>query len=180
MAAPSKWSTQRDFDVERIRRDTRRDDHPDLGAYVDELTATIASSSRRNRSVDAALLFVDVSGYTALTERLSALGRVGSETLTDIVNTCFERLIDDVIAGDGHVVRFGGDALFIAFIGPGRLERAAETAVGDAAHDPRPAGDPGARWPGSAVTVDRPPSRRPPCCIAGRVRGPRWCRTAPR
>ncbi len=105
------------------------DDHSDLGAYVDGLTATIASSSRRNRSVDAALLFVDVSGYTALTERLAALGRVGSETLTDIVNTCFERLIDDVIAGDGHVLRFGGDALFIAFIGPDRLERAADTAV---------------------------------------------------
>ena len=106
-----------------------RDDHPDLGAYVDGLTATTASSSRRNRSVDAALLFVDVSGYTALTERLAALGRVGSETLTDIVNTCFERLIDDVFAADGHVLRFGGDALFIAFVGPERLERAAETAL---------------------------------------------------
>ncbi len=106
-----------------------RDDHSDLGAYVDELTATTAPSSRRNRVVDAALLFVDVSGYTALTERLAALGRVGSEMLTDIVNTCFERLIDDVIAADGHVLRFGGDALFIAFIGPDRLDRAAETAV---------------------------------------------------
>ena len=93
------------------------------------MTATTASSSRRNRSVDAALLFVDVSGYTALTERLAALGRVGSETLTDIVNTCFERLIDDVFAGDGHVLRFGGDALFVAFVGPQRLERAADTAL---------------------------------------------------
>lgn len=108
---------------------SRGDDHADLGAYVDGLTATISLSSRRNRSVDAALLFVDVSGYTALTERLSTLGRVGSETLTDIVNTCFERLIDDVIAGNGHVLRFGGDALFIAFIGPDRVGRAAATAM---------------------------------------------------
>ncbi len=100
-----------------------------LGAYVDELTATLASSSRSNRSIDAALLFVDVSGYTALTERLSTLGRVGSEALTDIVNRCFERLIDDVIAGGGHVLRFGGDALFVAFTGPRRLERAADTAL---------------------------------------------------
>ena len=100
-----------------------------LGAYVDGLTATLASSLRNNRSIDAALLFVDVSGYTALTEQLSTLGRVGSETLTDIVNRCFERLIDDVIAGDGHVLRFGGDALFVAFTGPGRLERAADTAL---------------------------------------------------
>ena len=100
-----------------------------LGAYVDGLTATLASSSRNNRSIDAALLFVDVSGYTALTERLSTLGRVGSETLTDIVNRCFERLIDDVIAGGGHVLRFGGDALFVAFTGPRRLERAADTAL---------------------------------------------------
>ena len=101
----------------------------EFGAYVDELTATTATSSKRNRSVDAALLFVDVSGYTALTERLSALGRVGSETLTDIVNSCFERLIDNVIAGGGHVLRFGGDALFVAFIGPGRVEQASDTAL---------------------------------------------------
>jgi len=100
-----------------------------LGAYLDELTATLASSSQNDRSIDAALLFVDVSGYTALTERLSTLGRVGSETLTDIVNTCFEGLIDEVIAGGGHVLRFGGDALFVAFTGPGRLQRAADTAL---------------------------------------------------
>ena len=105
-----------------------------LGAYVDELSATFASApsagaSGRHRIINAALLFVDVSGYTALTERLSMLGRVGSETLTDIVNTCFEGLIDEVTAGGGHVLRFGGDALFVAFIGPGRLERAAETAL---------------------------------------------------
>ncbi len=148
--------------LEDAHDETLPRDHSDLGAYVDELTATIVSSSRRNRSVDAALLFVDVSGYTALTERLSSLGRVGSETLTDIVNSCFERLIDDVIASDGHVLRFGGDALFIAFIGPDRLERAGRYSAGDAAHDPRPAGDPGTRRPGATVTVDRPSSRRPP------------------
>jgi class 3 adenylate cyclase/tetratricopeptide (TPR) repeat protein len=77
----------------------------------------------------AALLFADISGYTRLTERLAASGRAGAEVVTQVVNECFTALITEVAVGGGDVVRFGGDALFVAFAGDDRVARAAGTAA---------------------------------------------------
>jgi class 3 adenylate cyclase len=59
----------------------------------------------------AAVLFADISGFTALTERLAAEGPAGAEQLTRLLNTYFGRLIDIVTAHGGDVVKFAGDAL---------------------------------------------------------------------
>jgi class 3 adenylate cyclase/tetratricopeptide (TPR) repeat protein len=59
----------------------------------------------------AAVLFADISGFTALTERLAAQGPAGAEQLTRLLNTYFGRLIDIVGAHGGDVVKFAGDAL---------------------------------------------------------------------
>ena len=59
----------------------------------------------------AAVLFADISGFTALTERLAARGCEGAEQLTGLLNTYFGRLIDIVSAHGGDVVKFAGDAL---------------------------------------------------------------------
>ena len=69
------------------------------------------------RTIDATLLFADVSGYTRLSERLSLRGREGSERLTEVINGCFSTLIDHVSDFGGDVLRFGGDALLCAFVG---------------------------------------------------------------
>ncbi len=98
----------------------------DLEPYVPRLGR---SSQRRFTSVPAALVFADVSGYTRLTERLSVLGRVGAEAISGVVNECFARLIREVHAVGGEVLRFGGDALFIAITGPDRVHRAALAAA---------------------------------------------------
>ncbi len=98
----------------------------DLEPYVPRLGR---SAPRGFSSVPAALVFADVSGYTRLTERLSVLGRVGAEVIAGVVNECFTRLIHEVHAAGGEVLRFGGDALFIAITGPDRVRRAALTAV---------------------------------------------------
>jgi len=79
-------------------------------------------------SIDATLLFADVSGYTALTERLAVLGRAGAEAVTAAVNRCFELLVGCVLDQQGDVLRFGGDALFVAFEGDDRLARALSAA----------------------------------------------------
>jgi class 3 adenylate cyclase/tetratricopeptide (TPR) repeat protein len=73
--------------------------------------------------VAATLLFADVSGYTALTERLATLGRAGAEIVTDTINACFTKLITAAASFGGDVLRFGGDALFIAFTGDDRVAR---------------------------------------------------------
>jgi class 3 adenylate cyclase len=77
----------------------------------------------------AALMFADISGYTRLSERLAAQGRVGAEIITTVVNECFTLLIDIVAARGGDVVRFGGDALFVVFTGDDRVLRAAVAAA---------------------------------------------------
>jgi class 3 adenylate cyclase len=59
----------------------------------------------------AAVLFADVSGFTALTERLAARGPAGAEELVALLNTYFGQLIDLVTSYGGDVVKFAGDAV---------------------------------------------------------------------
>jgi len=59
----------------------------------------------------AAVLFADISGFTALTERLAQQGPAGAEDLTQELNTYFGQLIDIIIHYGGDVVKFAGDAL---------------------------------------------------------------------
>ena len=59
----------------------------------------------------AAVLFADISGFTALTERLAGTGPSGVEALTELLNDCFGKLVDLVGAHGGEVVKFAGDAL---------------------------------------------------------------------
>ena len=59
----------------------------------------------------AAVLFADISGFTALTERLAQQGPAGAEELTHLLNTYFDRLINLITAHGGDVVKFAGDAL---------------------------------------------------------------------
>ena len=60
---------------------------------------------------ECALFFADISGFTALTERLAERGPEGVETLTGILNDYFGRLVDEIEAQGGDVVKFAGDAL---------------------------------------------------------------------
>ncbi|MEI6777389.1 MAG: tetratricopeptide repeat protein [Chloroflexales bacterium] len=63
----------------------------------------------------AALLLADISGFTALTERLSGRGPEGAEELTALLNAYFSRMIDLLTAEGGDVVQFSGDALLATF-----------------------------------------------------------------
>lgn len=65
--------------------------------------------------VEGSLLFADVSGSTALAERLSSLGREGAEIVTDTLNTYFGTLIRHIQQAGGDVINFGGDALVVLF-----------------------------------------------------------------
>lgn len=59
----------------------------------------------------AVVMFADISGFTALTERLAEKGATGVETLARILNDYFGQLIDVVYQHGGDVVKFGGDAV---------------------------------------------------------------------
>lgn len=70
----------------------------------------------------------DISGFTALSERLARAGREGAEEITAIIDETFERLL--LIARDhgGALLKFGGDALLLRFNGDGHASRAAAAA----------------------------------------------------
>ena len=44
--------------------------------------------------VEGTLAFIDISGFTAMSERLSSLGRAGAEEVTGVMNATFEALLD--------------------------------------------------------------------------------------
>ena len=68
-------------------------------------------SESRSERFPAAVLFADISGFTALTERLAQRGPVGAEELTRFLNAYFGQLIELIVAHGGDVVKFAGDAL---------------------------------------------------------------------
>ena len=66
----------------------------------------------------AAILFLDISGFTALNEKLSILGSGGPEQLSKHLNSYFGKLIEVVTSNGGDVLKFAGDALICMFGDP--------------------------------------------------------------
>jgi class 3 adenylate cyclase/tetratricopeptide (TPR) repeat protein len=64
---------------------------------------------------DGSVLFADMSGFTALSEKLSALGKQGSEEISAIINSLFAALVEEVHFHGGGLLKFGGDALTAFF-----------------------------------------------------------------
>jgi class 3 adenylate cyclase/predicted ATPase len=61
------------------------------------------------------VLFADMSGFTALSERLASLGREGAEEVRRIISALFAALLDELHLAGGDVLKFGGDALTVFF-----------------------------------------------------------------
>lgn len=60
---------------------------------------------------DAAVLWLDVSGFTALAEMLGEHGVAGAERLSELLNERFGALIEVVLRHGGDITHFAGDAL---------------------------------------------------------------------
>lgn len=59
----------------------------------------------------AAVLFADISGFTALTESLARRGAAGAEEVQEVLNRCFGLLVDLIYDSGGEVTKFAGDAV---------------------------------------------------------------------
>lgn len=73
-----------------------------------------AGVGRRHR-FEAAVLFVDVSGFTPMSEQLGRHGGAGTEELTVILNRYFGLMIEVVESFGGDVAKFGGDSMTVLF-----------------------------------------------------------------
>jgi class 3 adenylate cyclase/tetratricopeptide (TPR) repeat protein len=75
--------------------------------------------------LDGTLLFADVSGFTALSERLADLSpEEGAEKLTLAINRYFERTLKILAWSGGTLLKFAGDALLAHFPAQADAEQA--------------------------------------------------------
>ena len=65
-----------------------------------------------------AVLFADISGFTALTERLAERGEEGAELVGRILNDYFGTLVDIIADHGGDVLQFAGDAVTALWLPP--------------------------------------------------------------
>jgi class 3 adenylate cyclase/tetratricopeptide (TPR) repeat protein len=102
-----------------------------LRRHIPELAIdwSLDTPEARVRSVEGSLCFADISGFTALAERLAQRGRIGGEELIETLSRVFATMLDTAHARGGMLLKFGGDALLLFFDGADHATRAAATAV---------------------------------------------------
>jgi len=71
-----------------------------------------------NGSFEGTALFMDIRGFTALTEELMAYGRQGLESLAQVMNALFTPVANTIHAYHGFIAFFSGDALTAIFPRP--------------------------------------------------------------
>jgi len=80
-------------------------------------------------TTDGSVVFVDISGFTKLSEKLAKIGKEGAEQVTDAIETCFTDLLAVAYANDGSLIKFGGDALLLLFEDDDHVANACRSAV---------------------------------------------------
>ena len=76
------------------------------------------------REIDGTMVMADLSGFTALSERLAKLGDEGAERLTSVINSFFETMLKTATHYGGDTLTFGGDAILLLFDGEEHAARA--------------------------------------------------------
>src|SRR4051812_14773676 len=82
-----------------------------LKMYVDENVLKFMShkefesSLMKNEALQATVMFVDVCGFTSITEHIPA------NTVVTLLNGLFDKIVKEIIAQGGHVDKFMGDAV---------------------------------------------------------------------
>jgi adenylate cyclase len=100
-----------------------------LKMYVDENVLNFMTSKEfeksllENETVEATVVFIDICGFTAITENVPA------NMVVNIINRLFDAIVKEVIAQKGHVDKFMGDAVMAVFRGKYHLDRAIDAAL---------------------------------------------------
>jgi len=100
-----------------------------LRMYVDENVLNFMThkefetSLLSNESIDATVVFIDICGFTAISEHVPA------NTVVSLVNKLFDAMVKEIIAQNGHIDKFMGDAVMAVFRGEYHLDRAIDAAL---------------------------------------------------
>lgn len=100
-----------------------------LKMYVDENVINFMANKEfetsllKNELLEATVLFIDVCGFTSITELIPA------NDVVAILNGIFDKIVKEIIAQEGHVDKFMGDAVMAVFRGEYHLDRAIDVAL---------------------------------------------------
>jgi class 3 adenylate cyclase/tetratricopeptide (TPR) repeat protein len=89
----------------------------------------VDAPDRKTWTAEGTAVFVDISGFTQLSEQLARKGREGAEQITDVISKSFEEVLAVAYRNQGGLTKFGGDALLLWFHDDGHAERGARAAV---------------------------------------------------
>jgi predicted ATPase/class 3 adenylate cyclase len=73
------------------------------------------TNEEHSGKLQASTVFIDISGFTVMTQELMKNGKEGAEVLNDILNNIFEQVIDAVYDRGGFISTFAGDAFTAIF-----------------------------------------------------------------
>jgi class 3 adenylate cyclase len=100
-----------------------------LKMYVDESVLNFMGkedfedSIQANETIEASVIFIDICGFTAISETASP------DTVVNLLNSYFEVMVKEIIDQDGYVDKFIGDAVMAVFRGDYHLDRAVEASL---------------------------------------------------
>lgn len=100
-----------------------------LKMYVDESVLTFMNKPEFEKSLSASetvvatVLFIDICGFTTISERESP------DTVVRLVNRYFDVMVKEIIGQGGYVDKFMGDAVMAVFRGDYHFDRAIEAAL---------------------------------------------------
>jgi class 3 adenylate cyclase/ActR/RegA family two-component response regulator len=100
-----------------------------LRMYVDETvlnfmsTREYESSLMSNENVEATVVFIDICSFTSITENEQA------DEVVKLLNIYFDVMVKEIIAQQGHIDKFIGDAVMAVFRGQYHLDRAVEACL---------------------------------------------------
>lgn len=81
------------------------------------------SSLLKNELLEATVMFIDICGFTSITEQIPA------NEVVALLNGIFDKIVKEIIAQGGHVDKFMGDAVMAVFRGEFHLDRAVDVAL---------------------------------------------------
>ncbi len=100
-----------------------------LRMYVDENVLNFMSSQQFeeslmvNETIDATVAFIDICGFTSITEQAPA------DTVVNMLNRYFDVMVKEIIAQNGHIDKFIGDAIMAVFRGDYHIDRAIDACL---------------------------------------------------
>ncbi len=100
-----------------------------LKMYVDKSvlsfmdTREFESSLLKNETVEATVVFVDICNFTSISETESA------DKVVKLLNRYFDVMVKEILAQNGYIDKFMGDAIMAIFKGDYHLDRAIEACL---------------------------------------------------